>query len=370
MNPKPVLLIAAGGTGGHMFPAQALAWEFRQLGWKVVLLTDKRGARFLGTFPTDIYKFVQNSTTLRFTDPIRIPKTLFLISVSIFKAFWVFMKLKPKIVIGFGGYPSFPAILVAKMLNIRFMVHEQNAVLGRVNKLFSRSVEVVACSFWPTQAPKGATMCFTGNPIRNSIIDKGHSSFDLPLSGPLNLVVIGGSQGANVFSRVVPQAIESLPAKIRVRIRIMQQARSEDCEKLKKNYKKLGVKATVKDFFQNIESILSCAHLVIARAGASTIAEVLFFGKPLLLIPIPVSFGDHQKLNAQRISELGAAIWLEENNLSGKQLAKEINAILSNQKLAHALAEAAHGAATPQAIGKLRDLVLNVFEGGDQCKVK
>ena len=187
--------------------------------------------------------------------------------------------------------------------------------------------------------------------------------FDLPLTGPLNLVVIGGSQGARVFSRVVPEAIAILPAKLKSRLRIIQQARLEDCEKLQEIYEKMSVKATVKDFFQNIEKVFSCAHLVIARAGASTISEVLFFGRPLLLIPISFSLGDHQKMNAQRISELGGAIFLEEINLTGQQLSKQINAILSNQELANNLAKLAFKNATPQASVKLRDLIIKVSEG-------
>ena len=139
MNSKPVLLIAAGGTGGHMFPAQALAWEFQNLGWRVVLVTDKRGVRFSETFPPEVRKFVQNSSSLKFRDPIRLPRAIYLILTSIFQTLWVFKRIKPKVVIGFGGYPSFAAILVAKVLNVKSILHEQNAVLGRVNRIFSKS---------------------------------------------------------------------------------------------------------------------------------------------------------------------------------------------------------------------------------------
>ena len=363
MKLKPVLLIAAGGTGGHMFPAQALAWEFKKLGWSVVLVTDKRGARFSDTFPPEVTKFVQNSSSLRFRDPLRIPKAIYLICSSIFQAFYVFMRLKPRVAIGFGGYPSFAAILIAKVLNVKSILHEQNAVLGRVNRIFSRRVDAVACSFWPTKAPPGTIMRFTGNPIRNTLINKNIPSFYLPSKGPLNLVIIGGSQGARIFSKIVPEAVELLPKTLTNRFKIFQQARLEDRNELEKKYKEIGVSSTVEDFFQNIEKIFSSAHLIIARAGASTIAEVLFFGKPLLLIPIPFSLGDHQKLNAQRISDLGAAICLEENTLTGLQLAKKISAILENQRLAHNLAKAASKNARPQAIQSLRDLVLDVSEG-------
>ena len=194
MKLKPVLLIAAGGTGGHMFPAQALAWEFQKLGWRVVLVTDKRGARFSETFPPEITKFVQNSSSLRFRDPIRIPKAIYLIFASIFQAFWVFMRLKPKVVIGFGGYPSFAAILIAKVLNVKSILHEQNAVLGRVNRIFSKSVGAVACSFWPTKAPPGTIMRFTGNPIRNTVINKIASS----LGRNVDLAVANTSRKLNV----------------------------------------------------------------------------------------------------------------------------------------------------------------------------
>ena len=368
MDPKPVLLIAAGGTGGHMFPAQALAWEFQELGWNVVLVTDKRGEKFSKTFPPKSIKFIQSSATLSFKNPLRMPKALCLILVSILQASWVFIKIRPKVVIGFGGYPSFASILIAKVFKIKSIIHEQNAVLGRVNKFFSKSVTAVACSFWPTQAPSGTTMYFTGNPIRNTVVDKGPSIFNLPLTGPLNLVVIGGSQGAKIFSRLLPEAVETLPVKLRNRLRITHQARLPDCRELRHSYEKLGVKATVEDFFQNVERIFSSAHLIVARAGASTIAEVLFLGRPLLLVPIPFSLGDHQKRNAQRISDMGAAICLEQKGLTGKRLAREIRYILTSRRLAHDLANTAAKKATPQAIKNLKDLIISVSEGGLSAK--
>ena len=368
MRKKPVLLIAAGGTGGHMFPAQALAWEFEKVGWKVILVTDLRGEKFSREFPASIIKFVQISATLRFRDPLRIPRAIFLILASIIKSFQVFIKFKPMAVIGFGGYPSFGSIFVAKLLDVNTIVHEQNAVLGRVNKFFSKRVNVVACSYWPTKAPINATMHFTGNPIRHDVMTVQRNIFSLPLTGPLNLIVIGGSQGASVFSKVVPEALKILPEKLRNRLRVIQQARKEDCRILEEHYEKLGVETRVKDFFPDVGKIFASAHLVIARAGASTISEVLFFGKPLILVPIPHSFGDHQRLNAQRIAELGAAIKLDQDNLTGNQLAEKIKSILGNQKFAQKLALEASKNSNPQAIIKLKDLVLNVAEGNFGAK--
>ena len=363
MKKDPVLLIAAGGTGGHMFPAQALAWEFEKEGWKVILITDPRGEKFSSTFPTSITKFVQTSATLKLNDPIGIPTAISILLGSIIKSFFIFIELKPKAVIGFGGYPSFASLLVARALNVKTVVHEQNAVLGRVNRFFAKKVNAVACGFWPTDAPANAKLYFTGNPIRHDIMATHKIMFDLPLTGFLNLVVIGGSQGASFFSKVVPEAIEFLPLKLKTRLRITQQARKEDCKKLEKNYEKIGVETTVKDFFQDIGTIFSKAHLIIARAGASTISEVLFFGKPLILIPIPNSFGDHQKINAQRVAQLGAAIQLDQENSTGKQLARNIKSILGNQNLAKNLAKKASRNSNPRAIIKLRDVVLKIAEG-------
>ena len=363
MKKDPVLLIAAGGTGGHMFPAQALAWEFEKEGWKVILITDPRGEKFSSTFPTSITKFVQTSATLKLNDPIGIPKAMIILLGSIIKSFCIFIELKPRAVIGFGGYPSFASLLVARVLNVKTVVHEQNAVLGRVNKLFSKRVNAVACSFWPTDAPVNAKKYFTGNPIRHDIMATHKITFDLPLTGILNLVVIGGSQGASFFSKVVPEAIECLPLKLKTRLRITQQARKEDCKKLENNYEKIGVDTTVEDFFQDIGTIFSRAHLIIARAGASTISEVLFFGKPLILIPIPNSFDDHQKINAQRVAQLGAAIQLDQENSTGKQLAEKINSILGNQNLAQKLAKKALRNSNPRAIIKLKEIVLKIAEG-------
>ena len=363
MKKEPVLLIAAGGTGGHMFPAQALAWELEKEGWKVILITDPRGEKFSSTFPTSITKSVQKSATLKLNDPIGIPKAIYILVGSIIKSFCVFIKLKPTAVIGFGGYPSFASLLVAKVLNVRTVVHEQNAVLGRVNRFFSKKVNAVACSFWPTEAPENVRMYFTGNPIRHDIMATQKVVFDLPLTGFLNLVVIGGSQGARFFSKVVPEAIDFLPLRLKTRLRIIQQARKEDCKKLEKSYKKIGIETTVKDFFQDIGTILSKAHLIISRAGASTISEVLFFGRPLILIPIPNSFGDHQKINAQRVAQLGAAIHLDQENSTGKQLAGKIESILGNQTLAQKLAKEASRNSNPRAIVQLKDIVLKIAEG-------
>ena len=360
---KKTILITAGGTGGHMYPAECLAWEFNNLGWNVILISDKRGARFVKSFPPDVKIFTQDVMSPNFRNPLKFILSIYMLLKGFFYSSYLLRIFKPCLVIGFGGYPTFATILAANFFRFKVVLHEGNAVLGRVNKFFSRKANIVACGFWPTIAPSGAKLFFTGTPLRNNLLSTKTKSFKLPLNGKLNLVVIGGSQGANFFSKVVPESLTKLPTSLKKRLCIIHQARSSDCTKLKKEYEKLGIKSDIKNFFYNIEDIFSNAHLIIARAGASTISEVLFFGKPLILIPIKNSIFDHQIVNASILSQKEAAFCIDEAKCTSNYLAKQISKILLDNKLANKLSNNAKNLAVPEASLNLKEIVLKILNG-------
>ena len=360
---KKTILITAGGTGGHIFPAECLAWEFNKIGWDVIVISDKRGSRFVKTFPPDIKIFIQDVVSLNFRNPFKLLLSIYMILKGFFYSSYLLIIYKPCVVVGFGGYPTFPTILAAKIFRFKLVLHEGNAILGRVNKLFSRNANAVACGFWPTIAPSGSKLFFTGNPLRNKILSKKTKLFKLPQNGKLNLVVIGGSQGANFFSKSIPDSVSKLSTSLKKRLHIIHQARTPDCQILKKEYQKLGIKYEVKNFFYNIEDIFSDAHLIIARAGASTISEVLFFGKPLILIPIRNSIFDHQRLNANILSVKEAAFCIDEKECTSSYLAKQISKILSDNKLAKKLSSNAKKLAVPEASLNLKEIVLEIVNG-------
>ncbi|MFL2802410.1 MAG: undecaprenyldiphospho-muramoylpentapeptide beta-N-acetylglucosaminyltransferase [Paracoccaceae bacterium] len=363
LSTKSTILITAGGTGGHIYPAESLAWELSKVGCDVIIISDERGKKFIKAFPPNIRIFIQNIKSLNFKNPLKILFSICLLLKGVLYSSYLLIIHKPSLVVGFGGYPTFPTILAAKLFGIKIVLHEGNAVLGRVNKLFSRKVNAIACGFWPTIAPSGSNLYFTGNPLRNNILSKKTKSFKLPFNGKLNLVVIGGSQGANFFSKIVPDSVSKLSIPLKERIHIIHQARSSDCQYLKKKYKKMAIKSDVKNFFYNIEDIFSDAHLIIARAGASTISEVLFFGKPLILIPIKNSIFDHQKLNASLLANKDAAFCIQENECTSDYLAMKISKILSDNKLAIKLSNNAKNMAVPEASLNLKEIILKIFNG-------
>ena len=360
---KNTIMITAGGTGGHMYPAESLVWEFNKSGWNIILISDLRGSNFLKTFPDNIKVYTQNVISLNFKNPFFLIYSIYLLIKGIFYSSYLLLLYKPSIVVGFGGYPTFPTIFSAKFLGFKVVLHEGNAVLGKVNKFFSRKVNAIACGFWPTIAPNGSKLFFTGNPIRMNILSKKIKPYKFPSTGRLKIVVIGGSQGATLFSKIIPESISKLPISIKKRINICHQARSLDCQNLKKNYDMIGINSEVKSFFYNIEDIFLDAHLIIARAGASTISEVLFFGRPLILIPISNAIFDHQKLNARLISNKEAAFCINEDECMNDYLTKKILEILTDNKLAIKLSNNAKSMAVPEASLKLKEFILKNLKG-------
>ena len=298
-----LLVIAAGGTGGHMFPAQVLAEVMLEKGWRVKLSTDARGARYVGGFPEAVeIEQIKSATFARggIVGKITAP---FKLLAGVMAARAKFRKDRPDVVVGFGGYPSFPAITAAWLMKLPRMIHEQNGVLGRVNQLFASRVDAVACGTWPTALPAGVEGIHTGNPVRASIWDRAGASYIVPGDYPMSLVVIGGSQGARILSEVVPSAVALLPADIRANLRVAHQARVEDTELVEAVYRNSGIDAEVAPFFDDIPRRFSEAQLVISRSGASSVADLSVIGRPSILVPYAAATADHQTANARGLVE-------------------------------------------------------------------
>ena len=296
---QPLLMIAAGGTGGHMFPAQALAEMMLQAGWRVRLSTDARGARYTGGFPhsTEITK-VSSATFARggiLSKALVAPR----IVAGVLAAARQMRRDRPDVVVGFGGYPSIPALGAAVLLGLPRMIHEQNGVLGRVNELFAKRVAQVACGVWPTDLPEGATGIHVGNPVRAAVLERAGAPYIQPGDYPMSLLVMGGSQGARILSDVVPDAIAALPDNIRQHLSVSHQARTEDGDRVTARYAEAGIAADVQPFFHDVPRRMAEAQLVISRAGASSIADLTVIGRPSILIPYAAAAGDHQTANAR-----------------------------------------------------------------------
>lgn len=357
MAATPYLLIAAGGTGGHMFPAQALAEAMIAKGWRVRLSTDARGARYAGGFPAAVERVVLSSATFarggllaRLAVPLRL-------AGGVLAALWHLGRDRPDVVVGFGGYPTIPALSAAWALNVPRMIHEQNGILGRVNKIFAPRVSKVACGTWPTTLPEGVEGEPVGNPVRQAVLDRAGAPYIPPGDYPMSLVVIGGSQGARVLSDVVPAALAALPEPLKPLLRIAHQARAEDHARVVASYAAAGLAAEVAPFFADIPRRLSEAQLVVSRSGASSIADISVIGRPSILIPFAAATGDHQTANARGLTEAHAAITFPENALDVARLSGEIAAILQAPERAEQMAAAALAQGRPDATIRLASLV-------------
>ncbi|MBE9477278.1 MAG: UDP-N-acetylglucosamine--N-acetylmuramyl-(pentapeptide) pyrophosphoryl-undecaprenol N-acetylglucosamine transferase, partial [Proteobacteria bacterium] len=289
MTDVPLLVIAAGGTGGHMFPAQALAEEMLRRGWRVKLSTDPRGARYTGGFPHTVEIEVVNSGTFArggLAAKLRVPFRILMGTITAWRSM---MKDRPAVVAGFGGYPAIPAMLAASGLKLPRLIHEQNGVLGRVNKKFATKVDAVACGTWPTDMPDGVEGIHVGNPVRRAVLEKHGVGYIAPGDWPMSILAIGGSQGARILSEMMPQAVALLSEDIKAQLRVVQQAREEDIETCEAAYAQAGVRAEVSPFFRDIPRLMSEAQLVVSRAGASSVADISIIGRPSILVPLAIA---------------------------------------------------------------------------------
>lgn len=352
-----LLLIAAGGTGGHMFPAQALAEAMLARGWRVKLSTDDRGARYAGGFPQAVRIETLSSATFARGGALAKLAVPFRIAGGVVSALWSQLTDRPAVVVGFGGYPSIPALTAAFLLRRPRMIHEQNGVLGRVNRIFAPRVQTIACGTWPTALPDGIEGIATGNPVRQTVRDRAGAPYIPPGDYPMSLVVIGGSQGARILSDVVPAAVALLPQSLRDNLRVAHQARDEDATRAEAAYAQAGVAAEIAPFFADIPRRLSEAQLVISRSGASSIADISAIGRPAILIPFAAAAADHQTANARGLAEAEAAIVIPENRLDAATLAAQMTAVLENPRGAEIMAANALAQGRPDATERLVALV-------------
>jgi len=353
------IVLAAGGTGGHMFPAEALAGELIARGCHVALVTDRRGRGFADRLPA-VETHRISAGGLAGSGLLRRARSALELAVGLFQARGLIHRLAPQVAIGFGGYASVPTMLAAHRAGLPTILHEQNAVLGRANRLLAGRATRIATSF---AAMPGATLdpgkvVVTGNPVRAAVAAVGDLPYPtLDPGAPVRLLVLGGSQGARVFSRVVPAAVALLPQGLRARLRLAQQCRPEDLEAVRAAYERLGVPAELATFFDDMPRHLAAAHLAIARAGASTVAELAAAGRPAILVPFPFAADDHQAANARCAGETGGAWPMPEPTFTAEALAVRLQALIAEPDALTRAAAAARAAARRDAATRLADLV-------------
>lgn len=352
MRGRPVIL-AAGGTGGHVFPAEALARALQGRGREVVLVTDRRGQGFGDRMPgIPVYRIPAGRFDRGWAARLSGVAELGLGFVA---ALLRLRRLRPAAVVGFGGYPSVPTVAAAALLRLPTVIHEQNAVLGRANRLLAPLVRRVAMSF---PAGKGI---HTGNPVRPEIAALRAEPYRAPEEGGrFELLVLGGSQGARIFSDVVPEALSLLPPAFKSGLRVTQQARPEDLERVRAAYRVAGIEAELAPFFADVSLRLARAHLAVTRSGASTVAELTAAGRPSVLVPYPFATDDHQTANAKALADAGGAVLVPQPEFTPESLARLLRGFTPFRLLE--AAEAARSFGRPDAAGRLCDLVLSLSE--------
>ena len=355
---KPLAIVAAGGTGGHLFPAEALARELNDRGWDVVLASDKRGAAFAANFPA-IERLSLEAATFRKHDPLGMARAVIKIGLGIMQARKAFKRLKPWAVIGFGGYPSYPALMAALGRKYITLIHEQNSVLGRSNRQIVKRVDAVACAFPVLRlapAEMEGQVQVVGNPVRPDI----RALYDEPypvIDPTIRILVTGGSQGAKILSETVPQALALLPVSLRINLHVEQQTRADQIDMATKIYREAEIDAEVAPFFTDMAARLGRAHIVIGRAGASTVCELAVAGKPSILIPLKIAADDHQTYNAEVLKAAKAAVVIKEEDVTAEGLCEEIRTLIEGAALLPMRAAAAKAVARPDAAKLLADLV-------------
>ncbi|MEM8758870.1 MAG: undecaprenyldiphospho-muramoylpentapeptide beta-N-acetylglucosaminyltransferase [Pseudomonadota bacterium] len=360
----PLLVIAAGGTGGHMFPAQALAEEMLARGWHVALASDARGLRYAGGFPEAVERLeFAAASPARGGLGARL-KAPFMIYRGIKAARARFGADRPAVVAGFGGYPAVPALAAAWTMGVPRLIHEQNGVLGRVNRAFAPHVARVCCGTWPLRnPPRRAHLEDVGNPVRTAALAAREVAYPCG-EGRLSLLVFGGSQGASAFARVVPAAVAMLPESLRARLDLTQQVREGEEAEVAETYGSTGVSAALAPFFDDMPARIAAARLVVARAGASTVAELAAIGRPSLLVPYPHAMDDHQTANAAALADAGGAWVLPETSLTAESLAAALRRLLLDApEEAAAMAAAAQAQGRPEAARRLGDIVQELHAG-------
>ncbi len=340
-TPFKTILLAAGGTGGHVFPAIATAEELRSRGYRVFFATDRRGEKYLNGKGFE-YRIVSSASP----NPKR-PASLIKLGTGILQSVALLFKTKPVCVIGFGGYPSFPPLITARIFRIKTILHEQNSVLGKANRTLAKFANIVAVSFPTTLNAKNAIV--VGNPVRSEITD-----FPLPeFEGKINILITGGSQGARIFSFVLPEAL----AKFAGKIKVVQQVGEAEIEQVRTKYETAGIECELNSFFDDMPKYLSETHLLICRSGASTIFELALAGRPAIFIPLAIAAEDHQRINAESIASKGGGWVIPERDFTAPALAAILEDLINNPDKIKEAAFNIRKFAQPEAAAHLADLV-------------
>ncbi|GLQ06004.1 undecaprenyldiphospho-muramoylpentapeptide beta-N-acetylglucosaminyltransferase [Sneathiella chinensis] len=357
---KQTIILASGGTGGHVFPARALAGELIARGYDVVLMTDERGDRYETLFPGVRIEQVPSASP-SVGGIFGKLRAGFVISTGIVKAWARMSRLRPAAVVGFGGYPSLPPVAAGRLAGVPVLLHEQNAVLGRVNRLLARWANTVAVSFEKTIG--GSTevtgrMVLTGNPVRAEIMALSGQGYQAPKEGEdLSLLVLGGSQGATILSDIFPAAIAALPEAMQERLVITQQCRAEDLDRVRDVYAETRARTVLATFFDDVPGLLAGCHLAVTRSGASTLAELSVAGRPAILVPFKYAMDNHQQKNAENQVDKGAAELILQDEFTVERVAEDLTRLLAQPERLAAMAEAAAGSGQGNAAAKLADLV-------------
>ena len=363
MPDTPLIMLAAGGTGGHLFPAEALGVALMKRGARVRLMTDSRAVRYGGMFTPDMMDVVP-SETVRGRTPWALARTGAMLAAGGAMSLALLLRQKPKAVIGFGGYPTLPPLIAAKLLGIPTIIHDSNAVLGRANRLLSTRVSAIATSLPgvldrdPALAGKATV---TGTPMRPAILAAAAVPYASPdTTGPLRLLVVGGSQGARIMADIVPPAIENLEPALWRRLSLVQQVREEDMSRVRAVYDRLKIEAELAPFFADLPARLAATHLVISRSGAGTVAELGAIGRPSILVPLPGAIDQDQFANAGVLEKAGGAIRIPQNEFTPDRLASEISTLAADPARLTTMATSARSVGRLDAAERLADLAVKV----------
>jgi UDP-N-acetylglucosamine--N-acetylmuramyl-(pentapeptide) pyrophosphoryl-undecaprenol N-acetylglucosamine transferase len=363
MPDTPLILLAAGGTGGHLFPAEALGVELMKRGLRIRLVTDSRALRYSGLFSKDMTDVVP-SETVRGRSPLALARTGLMLATGTAVAFNLMRRLKPAAVVGFGGYPTVPPLVAARLAGIPTVIHDANAVMGRANRFLSRRVSAIATSLpgvldkEPSLVGKTTT---TGTPMRPAILAAAAVPFAAPgPNDPLRLLVVGGSQGARVMSDIVPGAIEKLDPALWSRLVLTQQVRDEDMARVRAVYDRLGIRAELAPFFADLPARLAASYVIVSRSGAGTVAELGAIGRPSILVPLPGAIDQDQFANAGVLADAGGAIRIVQPDFTPDRLAAELSALADDPARLTAMAAAARTVGRLDAAERLADMVMKV----------
>jgi UDP-N-acetylglucosamine--N-acetylmuramyl-(pentapeptide) pyrophosphoryl-undecaprenol N-acetylglucosamine transferase len=358
----PLVLLAAGGTGGHLFPAEALAEALSRRGIAVALATDDRAERYGKTLPArDIH--IITSATVRGRNPLSLARTAAMLGIGTMQGLRLLARIRPAAVVGFGGYPTIPPVLAATLRKIPTVIHEQNAVMGRANRFLASRVNAIATSFagvLDREEKLNAKATRTGNPVRPAVIAAATPYAAPQATGPVRLLVFGGSQGARIMADIVPLAVERLGRDMQARLAVVQQAREEDLARVIDIYARARVAAEVAPFFADLPARIASSHIVVARSGASTVAELAAIGRPAILVPLPHALDQDQSANAGVLERAGGAMRLRQDDFTPDRLAAEISTLASTPQKLVAMAAAAGSQGAIDAAERLADLVLRV----------